>query len=194
MARDAHLEIASRFIEKPANDAVRSELFRARDEDVRALAFCLINRDDARTRASGERDRVRLASQRHRRSVFERHRVRQAVETCAYPIDVPVQECSGFVEVASDTRLVWPDYQGNMMFMSLGNVAVHPFAGLLFVDFETGDVLQLTGRAAIDWDAAHAAAVPGAERLVTFDVDEVIAAPAASPLRWRLVEASPTNP
>jgi hypothetical protein len=93
----------------------------------------------------------------------------------------------GFVEVASDTRLVWPDYQGNMMFMSLGNVAVHPFAGLLFVDFETGDVLQLTGRAAIDWDAAHAAAVPGAERLVTFDVDEVIAAPAASPLRWRLV-------
>ena len=100
----------------------------------------------------------------------------------------------GFVEVASDTRLVWPDYQGNTMFMSLGNVAVHPFAGLLFVDFETGDVLQLTGRAAIDWDAAHAAAVPGAERLVTFDVDEVIAAPAASPLRWRLVEASPTNP
>jgi hypothetical protein len=36
--------------------------------------------------------------------------------------------------------------------------------------------------------------VPGAERLVTFDVDELIAAPAASPLRWRLVEASPTNP
>ena len=100
----------------------------------------------------------------------------------------------GFVQVASDTRLVWPDYQGNMMFMSLGNVAVHPFAGLLFVDFETGDVLQLTGRAAIDWDAAHAATVPGAERLVTFDVDEMIAAPAASPLRWRLVEASPTNP
>ena len=100
----------------------------------------------------------------------------------------------GFVSIASDTRLVWPDYQGNMMFMSLGNVAVHPFAGLLFLDFETGDVLQLTGRAAIDWDAAHAASVPGAERLVTFDVDELIAAPAASPLRWRLVEASPTNP
>ena len=100
----------------------------------------------------------------------------------------------GFVAVTSDTRIVWPDYQGNMMFMSLGNVAVHPFAGLLFVDFETGDVLQLTGRAAIDWDATHAATVPGAERLVTFDVDEVIAAPAASPLRWRLVEASPANP
>jgi hypothetical protein len=100
----------------------------------------------------------------------------------------------GFVAVASDTRLVWPDYQGNTMFMSLGNVTVHPFAGLLFIDFETGDVLQLTGRAAVDWDAAHAAAVHGAERLVTFDVDEVIVAPAASPLRWRLVEASPANP
>ena len=100
----------------------------------------------------------------------------------------------GFVAIASDTRLVWPDYQGNMMFMSLGNVAVHPFAGLLFVDFETGDVVQLTGRATIDWDPAHAAGVPGAQRLVTFDVDEIVAAPAASPLRWRLVEASPANP
>ena len=38
----------------------------------------------------------------------------------------------------------------------------------------------MTGRAAIDWDAAHAASVPGAERLVTFDVDEMIARPGLS--------------
>ena len=100
----------------------------------------------------------------------------------------------GFVQVASADHLVWPDYQGNMMFMSLGNVAVYPRAGLLFVDFETGDVLQLTGRASIDWDPTRAAAFPGAQRLVELDVETVIDAPAASPLRWRLVEPSPANP
>ena len=100
----------------------------------------------------------------------------------------------GFVRVTSDEHLVWPDYQGNTMFMSLGNVVVHPRAGLLFVDFETGDVLQLTGRASIDWDPARAAAFPGAQRLIELDIETVIAAPGASPLRWRLVEPSPVNP
>jgi predicted pyridoxine 5'-phosphate oxidase superfamily flavin-nucleotide-binding protein len=100
----------------------------------------------------------------------------------------------GFVQVAGDDHLVWPDYQGNTMFMSLGNLAVHPRAGLLFVDFETGDVLQLTGRASIVWDPARVAAFPGAQRLIELDVEVVIDAPRASPLRWRLVEPSPVNP
>jgi hypothetical protein len=100
----------------------------------------------------------------------------------------------GFVRAASATRLVWPDYQGNMMFMSLGNIAVHPRAGLLFVDFEGGDVLQLTGRATIVWDDARMAAVPGAQRLIELDVETVIDAPGASRLRWRLIEPSPANP
>ena len=100
----------------------------------------------------------------------------------------------GFVQVESPGRLVWPDYQGNMMFMSLGNIAVNPRAGILVVDFEQGDVLQLTGRAWIDWDPARTAAFPGAQRLIGLDVDAVIEAPGASPLRWRLVEPSPTNP
>jgi hypothetical protein len=43
---------------------------------------------------------VRLAAQRHRRSLFEGHLVRQAVETGAYPVDVSVQERSGFIEIA----------------------------------------------------------------------------------------------
>ena len=98
------------------------------------------------------------------------------------------------MQVTSAERLVWPDYQGNMMFMSLGNIAANPRAGLLFVDFERGDVLQLTGRATIDWDPAHGAAVPGAQRLIVFDVDAVVEAPGASVLRWRLVEPSPVNP
>jgi uncharacterized protein len=100
----------------------------------------------------------------------------------------------GFLRVLDERTLAWPDYQGNMMFMSLGNIAAHPVAGVLLVDFETGDVLQLTGEARIDWDRERAAMLAGAERVVELRVDEIIDAPGASALRWRLLEASPFNP
>jgi hypothetical protein len=100
----------------------------------------------------------------------------------------------GFVRVVDERRLEWPDYQGNQMFMSLGNLAVHPRAGLLVVDFETGDVLQLTGVARIEWDGERVTAFPGAQRLVELEVEAVLDAPGASALRWRLVEPSPANP
>ena len=48
----------------------------------------------------------------------------------------------GFVSVDSPTRLSWPDYPGNNMFNSLGNLAVNPRCGLLFVDFEHHRALQ----------------------------------------------------
>lgn len=53
--------------------------------------------------------------------------------------------------------MIWPDYAGNNMFNSMGNLAVDPTAALLFIDFESGDVLQLTGRAALEWDSSDAA-------------------------------------
>ena len=46
----------------------------------------------------------------------------------------------------------------------------------------------------MDWDPEHAAAVPGAQRLVTFEVDEAIEAPEAVPFRFRLIERSKFNP
>jgi predicted pyridoxine 5'-phosphate oxidase superfamily flavin-nucleotide-binding protein len=79
----------------------------------------------------------------------------------------------GFVAVEGD-RLTWPDYAGNMMYNTLGNIAAHPRAGLLVPDFESGALLQLTGRAAIDWDPRRAAEVAGAERLVTLAVEQVV--------------------
>lgn len=100
----------------------------------------------------------------------------------------------GFLRAVDDRTLVWPDYQGNTMFMSLGNIEANARAGLLVVDFERGDVLQLTGSARIDWDPARARHFPGAERVVEVVVETVLDAPAASPLRWRLVEPSPHNP
>jgi hypothetical protein len=78
----------------------------------------------------------------------------------------------GFVEVRGN-RLAWPDYAGNMMYNTLGNIAAYPRAGVLFPDWETGAMLLLTGRAAIDWDAGRAAAVPGAQRLVELRVERV---------------------
>lgn len=101
---------------------------------------------------------------------------------------------SGFVRVTSPRRLVFPDYSGNTMFNTLGNLAVNPRAWLLFVDFEQGHTLQLTGQAWVDWDQKHAASVPGAERLVIFDLEEAVELAGVLPLRWRFLSSSPFNP
>jgi predicted pyridoxine 5'-phosphate oxidase superfamily flavin-nucleotide-binding protein len=100
----------------------------------------------------------------------------------------------GFVRVLNDHRLVWPDYSGNTMFQSLGNIVVNPRAGLLFIDFKTGGTLQLTGRSRILWGPEGAAQFPGAERLVEFDVDEVVEVVWAHSLDWRFLDYSPENP
>jgi hypothetical protein len=59
----------------------------------------------------------------------------------------------GFVRV-DDGRLWWPDYPGNNLFNSFGNLAVDPEASLLFLDFDSGRTLQLSGAAEVEWDAA----------------------------------------
>lgn len=90
----------------------------------------------------------------------------------------------GFVTVDSETRLTFPDYAGNNHYNTIGNLVVDPRVGLLFVDFETGSLLQLTGRATVDWDSDAVARVPGARRLVTVEIEEIVELPAAVPLRW----------
>jgi len=91
----------------------------------------------------------------------------------------------GFVRVESGRRLSIPDYPGNNMFNTLGNLAGYPRAGLLFVDFGGGAVLQLTGRATL-----HTAP----ERCLSLDIEEVRETRDGCPLRWELVEYSPSNP
>jgi len=101
----------------------------------------------------------------------------------------------GFVRVSGDGReLAFPDYPGNRMFQTLGNLTVDPHAGLLFVDWETGTALQLTGRAEIVWDQAEVDAWPGAERVVRIAVDGVHEQSEAMPPRWHLIEPSRLNP
>jgi len=101
----------------------------------------------------------------------------------------------GFVEVSGDGReLVFPDYPGNRMFKTLGNLTVDSRAGLLFLDWQTGTALQLTGRAEIVWDAKEIRAWPGAERLVRIAVLAVHEQSGAMPGGWELIEPSRLNP
>ena len=101
----------------------------------------------------------------------------------------------GFVEVAAGgTSLRFPDYKGNRMFQTLGNLVVDPRIGLLIIDWGSGIALQLSGRARIVWDEDEVAAAPGAERLVEVAIDAVHEREGAMPARWRLLEPSPFNP
>jgi predicted pyridoxine 5'-phosphate oxidase superfamily flavin-nucleotide-binding protein len=73
----------------------------------------------------------------------------------------------GFVRVHGDVLEI-PDYRGNRYFNTLGNLLLEPRAALLFVDFARGEMLQLQGRAEIDWDDST---LPYAERTWRFTVE-----------------------
>jgi hypothetical protein len=96
----------------------------------------------------------------------------------------------GFVAVQGDT-LVIPDFRGNRYFNTLGNLLGEPRAGLLFVDFASGDLLQLQGRVAIDW---HPASGPsGAERLWRVEIERGWRRRAAFPFAWAFGDYAPTT-
>lgn len=99
---------------------------------------------------------------------------------------------SGFVHVEGD-RLTIPDFAGNLFFNTLGNLLVNPRAGLLFIDFISGELLQLSGRTEITLDGPEVEAFQGAERIWTFHVEHVVRRPAALALRWRFDGVSPTS-
>ncbi len=96
----------------------------------------------------------------------------------------------GVVAVVGGAELCFPDFAGNDHFNTLGNLVLDPRAGLLFVDFASGSLLQLTGRARIDWDSDAVARVAGARRLVHFEIEEVVELPRAVPLRWSIEAGS----
>ncbi|MBB1245978.1 pyridoxamine 5'-phosphate oxidase family protein [Streptomyces durbertensis] len=100
----------------------------------------------------------------------------------------------GFVRVLRPDRLAWPDYRGNSLYQTLGNLERRPAAGLLFLDWSTGGVLQLSGEAVTDWSPERAAEFPGARRVVDFHVTAVRERVNGSPLRWGAPEMSPANP
>ena len=100
----------------------------------------------------------------------------------------------GFLVAADARRVVLPDYAGNAMFNTLGNLAADPRAGLVVPDFATGRLLQLAGSAAVDWRSDAAASFPGAERVVVFSIERVREVGGALPTGWTAPVASPFTP
>ena len=96
----------------------------------------------------------------------------------------------GFVGVQGSTLAV-PDFRGNRYFNTLGNLLGDDRAGLLFVDFAAGDVLQLQGRVVIDWHPAGGPA--GAERLWRLEVERAWRRRHALPLSWSFIDYAPTT-
>jgi uncharacterized protein len=89
----------------------------------------------------------------------------------------------GFVKIATDGCLWIPDFAGNLYFNTLGNILVNPRCGLIFVDFDSGDVLQTTGDGELILDGPEVTLFEGAERLLRFTPGRIVFRPDALPLR-----------
>nr|WKF60205.1 Flavohemoprotein [Paraburkholderia busanensis] len=97
----------------------------------------------------------------------------------------------GFIHVDADGTLTVPDFSGNRFFNTLGNLVHDPRAGLLFIDFASGDLLYIAADAEIVWGGgafAHIAAFAGAKRLLRFRVRDVRRSARVLPFRWSTVE------
>jgi len=98
----------------------------------------------------------------------------------------------GFVTAPDPHTIVWPDYRGNNMFNTLGNLELDSRAGLLFIDFESGSALQVTGTANADFGDPSSSTPTG--RSIRFAVSAVRELPPSESLRYSLIEPFPYNP
>lgn len=101
----------------------------------------------------------------------------------------------GFVNVLTQASLRIPDYAGNNMFNTLGNIFCEPRAGLVFIDFESQRLLQCTGTAEILWHLdAPIHETGGTQRYWVFHLKTWIEYAIQHNVKWDLVEPSPYNP
>jgi hypothetical protein len=91
----------------------------------------------------------------------------------------------GFVRIDDNRTLTIPDFAGNRFFNTLGNIMLNPHAGLLFIDFDAGDVLHIAADAEIIFDGPELDAFAGAERLLRLSIRHVTHVVASLPLRWK---------
>lgn len=96
----------------------------------------------------------------------------------------------GFVRVDGRVLTV-PDFAGNSFFNTLGNLLLEPRCGLLFIDPDSGDTLQVAARARIVTQGEDLVSFRGALRLIRLDVQSALRSRAALSLQWGPVEYSP---
>jgi hypothetical protein len=100
----------------------------------------------------------------------------------------------GFVRVDAGVLRI-PDFPGNSMFNTFGNLMLNPRAGLVFVDFATNRQLQLTGDARLDLAAGDAnGETGGTGRWWEFTPRRWVVSPLDATFEWAFVDASPFNP
>jgi hypothetical protein len=111
-----------------------------------------------------------------------------------------VPQCSykggqaGFVRVVDQHTIAFPVYDGNGMFLSMGNIGVNPNVGILFIDFERGTRLRFNGVARIEEDDPLADGYPGAQFVVRVRGEAVFANCRRYVHHYELVERSPFVP
>lgn len=101
----------------------------------------------------------------------------------------------GFIEIVNDTTLRVPDYMGNSLFNTLGNLCVDPRAGLCIPDFLGGQLLQLAGSVTVHWEQPDPAnQTGGTGRYWEFSITQWILRDTPQPVQWEYLDASPFNP
>src|SRR3990170_2250019 len=79
----------------------------------------------------------------------------------------------GFVRVVDEQTIAWPNYDGNGMYLSMGNLLRNPQVGLLFINFEFGHRMRLNGEASVDEEDPLMAEHPEAQFIVRVRAREV---------------------
>ena len=87
---------------------------------------------------------------------------------CSYKGGMP-----GFVRILDGATLAFPDYDGNGMFRSLGNILVNPNVGMLFIDFQESDRMRVNGTAEVRTNDPLLPDFPGAKSIVRVHVEKI---------------------
>jgi predicted pyridoxine 5'-phosphate oxidase superfamily flavin-nucleotide-binding protein len=80
----------------------------------------------------------------------------------------------GIIRIIDNTRLAFPDFDGNGAFMSVGNILKNPHVGMLFIDFTDGARLRVNGRASVHDDGAIKALFPDQPRVILVEIEQVV--------------------
>ncbi|KAK2002310.1 oxidoreductase FAD-binding domain-containing protein [Colletotrichum falcatum] len=104
----------------------------------------------------------------------------------------------GFVRVVSNdedgVEIIYPEFSGNRLYQTLGNLKLNPLAGIAIPDFETSDILYLTGSASILIGQDAAAYLPRTKLAVKITVSAAVFVESGLPFSGTPLEASPYNP
>lgn len=109
--------------------------------------------------------------------------------TCSHKGGTP-----GFIKILDDKTLAFPSYDGNGMFLSMGNINGNDKVGLLFIDFETPHRVRIHGTASIDQEDSLLQEFPGAELVVRVKITEVFVNCPRYIHKYQRVEASKYAP